>query len=472
MDDGVEGNSKGWSIALKGLEKSDANLLRAERPNDLLVVICLVVALASEALDGFAIYGFGVRRLLHLVFLFCSLVVFINWRGRLNLFQVESAPLRMALTLFGCAWVYVVLLTLINFANLRQYQEIESIKFILFRLAHFALILYAFAFAYLFASRLTAARSIWLVDLIVVVASVISAFAILDYVAARFGFDLIYRNAQGTGGGELFTKFYYYGYHRAMGGFKEPSHFGAYLAPFYLLAISRQRVILATLIGVAMMLSLSIIVFAVLSLTFTLVSLALLVRGISQKNWLSLSFAVSFISALIAWGLVFSYGADAGGYFLGRYELMAGSDERIPGRDYVFKYILSIPVEIFGQGLGFSILEMSAFFESSLPISFLSFVLNFYVSAGVVGLFVIALAMFLFVIALLIAVPKENNFFSVGIFSSVVSVACVWALLIEEPTVAGVVLFGLAAGWINNLNIDKAEELNAEDGIWPEMRLN
>lgn len=424
--------------------------LSAIKPVEWAIICSIALAAFSDALDGFALYGFPLRRVFHLSFLFISIGAMFYWRNEILLrLQGNASALDNSHRLAALLFIYAVIVTAGQIYLLWDKITAERLFFVSVRIFHLGLIAFVFWFSFRIARAMEPYFARIIIDLLIAVGVVVALVAICDYVATRFGYVLFVRNAEGTGYSEIPIKFFYYGYHRAMGSFREPSHLGAYLIPLYFMALSRARLIAAVTICAAAIISLSLIVYLSLFLTVMVVTVWLLLCGGRQKFWL-INIGVSWVaSTLLAWGLVYSYDATTVGYLQSRLDLVSQSRAVIPGRDYVFYYFLSRPLELFGQGLGFSSFDIGDFLGSPRPASFLSVIFYLYASLGVFGL-VLAIAFFLSLITGLGSMARHENssIFWKGLLSAVIGVGLVWCFLIEEPSVQGMLILGLATGLI------------------------
>lgn len=427
-----------------------ARTLSATKPLEWAILGCIALAILSDALDGFTLYGFPLRRILHLSFLFISLGTIFYWRNEIRLTPpCKASALDNSLRLATLLVVYAVIITAGKTFLLWDQLSEEKLLFVSTRIFHLALVAYVFWYSYRITRAMVPQFAKMIVDLMIAVGVVVAVVALCDYIAAKLGYSLFVRNSLGTDYGEIPVKFIYYSYHRAMGSFREPSHFGAYLMPLYFIALARGRLIAAVVICTAAILSLSLIVYFSALLSIIVVAMWMLVCGGGgrQKFWL-ISVGVSALaSTLLAWCLIYGYDATTGGYFQSRLNLVSQSQEVIPGRDYVFHYLLSRPVEIFGQGLGYSSFDIANFLGATRPASFLSLIFYLYASVGVLGL-VLAIAVFLPLIGGLrsMASHEDSNNFWIGLLSSVIVVVLLWCFLIEEPSVQGMLILGFATG--------------------------
>jgi O-antigen ligase len=199
------------------------------------------------------------------------------------------------------------------------------------------------------------------------------------------------RSRLGTDGGEQTTLFAY-AFHRAMGTFREPSHFAEWLViPFFLSFAhkGRGKNLHTAAMAAALLLTGSLTgILAIASGLAGALALGNPFRGGRLKVPLRLALAAGAGLVLFNAVAVTRAGetADLLKVLTSRIEPILEGGVGQSNRYYVYDYVASQPIPIVGAGLGHAQMQFSLEHGSTVITSFLSLYLNALFSVGVPGL--------------------------------------------------------------------------------------
>jgi O-Antigen ligase len=280
--------------------------------------------------------------------------------------------------------------------------------------------------------------------------SMVAAAGIYIYFAQVNGWWEPGRTRMGTAGGEQAVAFAY-AFHRAMGTFREPSHFAEWLVLPFLLSFTyraRGRNVHVALMAVALL------------LTGSLTGMAGVLGGLAGAVMLGNPFRPDRIKLMARLALA---GTLA---FLGFNALVVSNrsndtnlfevfrDRIIPilggglgesNRGYVYEYTASRPLPFVGSGLGNAQLEFSAASGNTIISSFLNLYLSTWLSLGVVGIVLLALLLGIPVLRL----ARQPRYRTAPELMPLMAAYLGWLLMFvvhsEELTLQFGLLFGLVA---------------------------
>jgi hypothetical protein len=204
------------------------------------------------------------------------------------------------------------------------------------------------------------------------------------------------RSRVGTDGGEQTTLFAY-AFHRAMGTFREPSHFAEWLViPFFLSFAhkGRGKNLHTAAMAAALLLTGSLTgIMAIGSGLIGALALGNPFRGGRLKVPLRLALAAGAGLVLFNAVAVTRAGetADLLKVLSTRIEPILEGGVGQSNRYYVYDYVASQPIPILGSGLGHAQMQFSLAHGATVITSFLSLYLNTLFSLGVPGLFMLLL---------------------------------------------------------------------------------
>jgi hypothetical protein len=239
------------------------------------------------------------------------------------------------------------------------------------------------------------------VERAVEIAALIALVGFYLYYASLAGLPEPPRTRIGTQGGEQILLSSYYAFHRALGTFREPSHFAEWLAPTFCLAFLHRgfrRIICLVLIGTVLLLTGSLT--GILGFAGSVVAAAIIVyRGrVSAVKMLALvALAVAITMSLFAASVKTYNRRDAAEQnrnilevVMNRVQPLLSEGMEGSNRAYVYNYLRSAPTPILGAGIGNAELEFAQAVGSPLPGSFLSIYFNTYYSLGPIGVGLLA----------------------------------------------------------------------------------
>jgi hypothetical protein len=271
---------------------------------------------------------------------------------------------------------------------------------------------------------------------VVLSGSVIAAIALYIYIAQIHGLPEPTRTRIG-GAGVAQSVVFTYDFHRAMGTFREPSHLAEWLVvPLLLSVIYRGR----WLNGHTILMS------VVLLLTGSLTGMLGVVAGLLAGATILGGFQRHHVRTLLAAVLIFAVALQVFAVFVRTYEDRVGVDlievmltRVLPmlesgvtqsNRGYVYAYLGSQPLPLWGHGLGNASIALTSWMGSAAMGSHLSLYLNVLFSGGPIAL--LLLVVFL-------AYPLVGFYFRQGLRSQP------WFFLLASAYLAWLVMFAAHA---------------------------
>jgi hypothetical protein len=258
------------------------------------------------------------------------------------------------------------------------------------------------------------------------------------------------RTRMGTAGGEQNTKFAY-AFHRAMGTFREPSHFAEWLVMPFLLAFAYRGRGRMVLIGV---------MAAALLLTGSLTGIAGVLGGLAGAVVLGNPFRAGRLKMVASLALAGVLGLAAfNALVVGRGDnstnvIQVFSDRIVPileggmgesNRGYVFEYAAEQPVPLVGVGLGNGTLVFTSDTLSPTISSLLSLYINTWFSLGIPGTVLMVLLVGLPALRL----ARRRRYRTEPELMPLMAAYLGWLLMFtvhsEELTLSFGILFGLMA---------------------------
>ena len=235
-----------------------------------------------------------------------------------------------------------------------------------------------------------------LVERVVQIAVLISVVGLYLYYAPLVGLPEPPRTRNATQGGEQALLSTYYAFHRAMGTFREPSHFAEWLmAPFCFafLYTGLKRIISLAFIGTALLLTGSLTgIFGIIGGVVAAGIIVYRGRVTLLKAVPAAAVSIAIVGILFA-SLVRTYSgksvrqnANILEVVVDRITPILSDGVSVSNRGYVYDYVRSAPTPLLGAGLGNAGLDFAEAIGSSLPGTFLSMYFNTYYSLGPIGL--------------------------------------------------------------------------------------
>lgn len=227
---------------------------------------------------------------------------------------------------------------------------------------------------------------------------VISLYSIYVYYAQLHGLPEIPRTRLGTSGEAQATAFTY-AFHRAMGTFREPSHFAEWLLlPLFLSLYKSKNVFNYKTLIIALALAMTGSLTGIAGFFGgSLIAVLLCVR----LNTKVVMPALKIISLAVVAGIIFAFfvtiksgekeSSVAGILWSRLAPIAAEGGLRSSNRDYVYYYLDRKPFTIFGDGVGNPNIEFSKFIGSEATASFLSLYITTLYSAGYIGFILLIL---------------------------------------------------------------------------------
>ena len=231
-----------------------------------------------------------------------------------------------------------------------------------------------------------------LIEVIVNIGTVVTAFALYIYLAHILGLPEPPRTRLGTGGCEAVTS-YTYAFHRATGTFREPSHLAEWLVvPYFLSYIANKK--LLNVKGLFM--------GGIILLTGSLTGVISVIGGFAVSLFLGLRFRFSELRAVYKMAIpiigafaIFSAVTAIKG--TGDSDIVRVLWERVEpiiydkgvhstNRSYVYKYVEDEGAPLIGDGLGNANIKFGKYLGIEANVSFLNLFLNISFSTGIIGL--------------------------------------------------------------------------------------
>ena len=434
----------------------------------LALAILFVVLSLAENFDSFQLFNYPLRRFLQLsAILVSTLFIFYHASksGKIAIHFLREDILLLLITLISLWGLLNSGLWCMN-----NSFNCHNNSFIINRFLHWTGGIWVIFVTYYLAQSLDFCVLDNLVRLVVFIVAGITLIYLIDYSLVRQDIDLITRNNVGTSGGEIINRFYYYGYHRLIGGFREPSHAGAYLLIIYSMTFGFRSLWVKSIIACALFLTGSIIVYGAL---FVLLLYQMLISFLRKdKRILALS-ALGIVCGLVLANILsFEYSPEFTdpasnnfGYSEYRYELIVKSLKHrhilcnsfenadkyllcmlggIPGRGYVFLHAIQEPLTAFGNGLIEPYFNLQKFLQVGIIPSFLSSFMAFLQQFGIIGLTFIVGLNILIILRLTIISIKKISYAKYS--SGLVSICLMCACLIEEPSYFMMMFLGICLG--------------------------
>lgn len=254
-----------------------------------------------------------------------------------------------------------------------------------------------------------------IIDFICLIGVVVAIYALYVYIAHQMHLpEILPRSRMGTSGGEQIISFTY-GFHRALGSFREPSHLAEWLMLPLVLSFyktnNRFKWQSAT-IAITMLLtgSLTGILSIIIGLFASIVVMNF--RFISLKNTLK-SFKYLFYGVILLSTMVIVLNYIFSGLFFDtlsdRIALILIDGIRASNRGYIYQYIDQLDkFPLWGLGLGNIQIDLANHNNNDLISSVLSLYINMYYSFGA-PIFVVAITLLLLPIYLLLQKGKLNT---------------------------------------------------------------
>lgn len=313
-----------------------------------------------------------------------------------------SAHLRLPPTsvTFLCLFTLATVVTIFKVATKDYGDEMpaaSSLPYFAFLFVRFFLMLGFFSMlvvSYTVASRI---GSEVIVRYVFIVSIVVSIFAIYIYLAQTNGLWEPSRTRAGTGGQDYRIQAvrFSYGFHRALGTFREPSHLAQWLVgPFVMAALHRavplasRSLAMATLIltGAAILLTGSLLgylaVAACLALMVALHPSGTL-RAVAARSPLLLGGVLVLVIQGVQQNILYTT-------LNSRFSVLIDGGVAATNRAEMWTYLTTQVPPILGYGIGNSNILLSKFNGSSLMSSHLSLFSNYYFSTGILGLGMVA----------------------------------------------------------------------------------
>lgn len=437
-------------------------------PLFLALAIIFVVLSLAENFDAFLLFNYSLRRFLQLGAILGSTLFIFYHAARTGKIAIHLSRDDILMFLLALIFLWGLLNTF--FWCMNNSFNCPDNTFAINRFLHWTGAIWVICIAYYLAQALDFNVIENLVKLVVFIVAAIILIYLIDYSLVRQDIDLIARNNVGTSGGEIINRFYYYGYHRLIGGFREPSHTGAYLLIIYSMTFGFRSLWVKSIIACALFLTGSIIVYGAL---FVLLLYQMLISFLRKdKRILALS-ALGIVCGLVLANILsFEYSPEFTdpashnfGYSEYRYELIYKSLKHqlilcnsfenvdkyllctlggIPGRGYVFLHAIQEPLTAFGTGLIEPYYSLQKFLQSDIIPSFLSGIMAFLQQFGVFGLIFIVGLNILIILRLTIISIKKISYAKYS--SGLVSICLMCAFLIEEPSYFMMMFLGICLG--------------------------
>ena len=252
----------------------------------LTITLGLIVA---ENLIAFEFVGVSSRRILHVLI---TTIIICYFLYNKDIFNVRKIRIKFdhPAVIFIIILLYLFIVTLVRLPGIDAVDYLFLIK----RLIHATMLGVVFICIFVVAKNLTKVELRFLTSILLIITSIICFIYIADYILYQFENDFIIRNAIGTDGEPIKVQLTYYQNHRLLGGFKEPSHLGAFLLPLAGLAyLSRSFILVSVLVG-ALWLTLSILIWIGL---FVLLVIATIFFFVNDARNASIKFTLGLLLA-------------------------------------------------------------------------------------------------------------------------------------------------------------------------------
>lgn len=347
----------------------------------------------AEMLDAYSIQNLAARRLLQFCAILISSLIFF-----VVLFKFKQFKFKFSVfdTFFVFICLFFIWLLLNTFMNCHpDFGSCLKDPFFLKRIVHHFLFLYVFIFSYFIFSSLQRHEIENIFGFVPKIVTLFCLLFIIDYYAIILDLDLLPRNNIGTSHGEILNRFYYYGYHRLIGTFREPSLAGVFLTLVLSLTFNEakvlRKVILIFTLGLAASI-ISLFSLAILNAYYFIISLF-------TNRWRRFFelFSCSLLGYSLALLLMYEYPDYAQGndYLTSRYlqiekvpfSLSSLSSvisflEQLPGRGFIFSFLSQNPPTLIGEGLVEPYLELQNFIGSEHIPGFLFAIIALFYQAG------------------------------------------------------------------------------------------
>lgn len=247
-----------------------------------------------------------------------------------------------------------------------------------------------------------------LLDFYVKLGLVVASYALYAWVAQQYGLWELPRTRIGTGGQDFLNQSvtFQYGFHRALGSFREPSHLAQWLIlPLFACLVRFDRRVYPYFV---VMLGAFLLTGSVLGLGMAACGVAVLItrrwrgfRRVIGWRWLISLCLVTFVAAHLSdFSLLDTVSERIAIFF---HEGISGTN-----RSYILEYFSASPPAPLGYGLGNASIRLGEWMGSDLTASHLSAFLHYLYAGGVGALFIlVALLAFPFLRAL--SVPRQKR---------------------------------------------------------------
>lgn len=234
----------------------------------------------------------------------------------------------------------------------------------------------------------------FIIKILIITLTIVTVSSLYIYVAQLYGLWEPTRNRAGTGGQDFTTTklSFSYGFHRALGTFREPSHLAIWVVGIFFFTFSissgkrSARYLLVTILAIiALVLSGSLLGLIGLAAG----GLVMLKTGrfkFSFRSFLSLfTIVASGVAAIHAFGI------DFVGTLFPRIEALLLYGPDATNRSYVWEYFLEVQPPFSGFGLGNSNIKFSSYLGNYLISSHLNIFLGSWYSLGFAGVVLISI---------------------------------------------------------------------------------
>ena len=230
-----------------------------------------------------------------------------------------------------------------------------------------------------------------LVRWIVRIGAIVAALAIYIYVAQQYGLWEPPRTRIGTAGA---AQVLFFGYRRAIGTFREPSHLAEWLVlPFFLTFVLKDRFsrLSGLVIGVALLLTVSL--GGIGSAVAGMIGGLILNNPLRPKNMKRIAVVAIALGVLIVAAKSTSIGLGGQSVYtmlnVRTLDILEGGIGN-SNRAYIADFVANFPPPVIGYGLGNSNIFAASKMGIDLIVSFLSLYVNVMYSSGLIGLGLLA----------------------------------------------------------------------------------
>lgn len=291
---------------------------------------------------------------------------------------------------------------------------------------------------------------------IIIIGILVSLYSAYCYFAQLTGLPEIPRTRIGTSGIIKTDISFTYGFHRAIGPFREPSHLAEWLILPLSLILSKNNISKLLKLFVIMIFLLTGSFGAISSLFLGVIFFYTIFRKSRFLTKSSYVYIYTLLGFLIISAMLDQISSSSAIYqrtLLDRFEgFIYGGGIESTNRNYIYQYIDLIEFPILGLGFGNPNILFARFLMTNNVASFLNIYINIWLSVGLIGLllFIYFLIKPIFISALQKNTVKITNIF---VLIAYLSYFFIYLSLEEELTINFAVVFALVIAQVNGYHL-------------------